>query len=76
VLFRSLNLGVAVVRPLEVRVQAAAGRAWLPGLDATDWLYGARVGLGAETPAGPIEVGYGFTTSRREALYLRIGRWF
>ncbi|MHB1327395.1 MAG: patatin-like phospholipase family protein, partial [Gemmatimonadales bacterium] len=46
-LMGALNLGVAVVRPLEVRVQAAAGRAWLPGLDATDWLYGARVGLGA-----------------------------
>jgi len=75
-LMASLQAGVAVVRPLEVRLQFAAGRAWSPGLARVDGLYGARVGLGAETPAGPIEVGYGVTTSGREALYVRIGRWF
>ncbi len=75
-LMGALNLGMAVVRPLEVRLQLATGRAWSSGPQARDWLSGARIGLGAETPAGPIEVGYGFTTSRRDALYLRIGRWF
>ncbi len=75
-LMGALNVGLAVMRPLEVRLQLAAGRAWLPGLESMNWLYGSRIGLGAETPAGPIEVGYGFTTSRRETLYLRIGRWF
>ncbi len=40
------------------------------------WLTGLRVGLGSDTPLGPVRVEYGWNDAGREALFLRVGRWF
>jgi NTE family protein len=74
--FGSVRIGYAVKGPVEIRALVAAGRAWSPGTDAQDWQAGGRLGVGADTPAGPIDVAYGVATSGRHALYLRLGKWF
>ncbi|MES2305044.1 MAG: patatin-like phospholipase family protein [Gemmatimonadota bacterium] len=40
------------------------------------WIWGGRVGVGSDTPLGPVRVEYGWNDAGREALYLRVGRWF
>ena len=40
------------------------------------WLGGIRLGVGAMTPIGPVKVGYGWATGGREALMVRMFRWF
>ncbi|MEI2721798.1 MAG: patatin-like phospholipase family protein [Gemmatimonadales bacterium] len=40
------------------------------------WVAGARVGIGSDTPLGPVRVEYGWNDAGREALFLRVGRWF
>jgi len=40
------------------------------------WVGGARAGLGADTPVGPVRFEYGYGTEDRGALYVRLGRWF
>ncbi|HEY5940663.1 MAG TPA: patatin-like phospholipase family protein, partial [Gemmatimonadales bacterium] len=64
--------------PFVGRVELAAGRsAFGGGLLASDgWLAGARAGLGAETPVGPLRFEYGLTHEGREAVFVRLGRWF
>jgi NTE family protein len=64
--------------PLLARVELAGG-----GTDARSarfpgggWTAGARVGLGAETPVGPVRFEYGLALRGRDALFVRIGRWF
>ncbi len=39
-------------------------------------LLGGRIGVGADTPVGPLRVEYGWNDAGREALFLRVGRWF
>lgn len=47
------------------------------GILGTDGvLIGGRVGVGADTPVGPVRVEYGWNDGGREALFLRVGRWF
>ncbi|HEY0931374.1 MAG TPA: patatin-like phospholipase family protein [Gemmatimonas sp.] len=41
-----------------------------------EWLAGARVGLGAATPIGPLRVQYGVNSRRDHRWFVRIGRWF
>jgi len=72
----AVRIGYAVKGPIEIRLLLAAGRAWTPGVGTEDWLAGARLGLGADTPVGPIDVAYGVATNGRGALYLRLGKWF
>ncbi len=64
--------------PLTVRLLVAAGRSALDGplLDGEGWLGGARAGVGAETPVGPILAEYGVATNGRGAALVRVGRWF
>ena len=64
--------------PLLARVELAAG-----GTDANSirfsgggWTAGARAGLGAETPVGPVRFEYGLALRGRGALFVRLGRWF
>ncbi len=45
------------------------------GLLGDGWLIGARIGIGAETPIGPIRLEYGGNSDRRSAVFFRIGRW-
>jgi len=35
-----------------------------------------RLGLGANTPLGPVKAGYGWATNGRGALLVRVFRWF
>ena len=64
--------------PFVGRIELAAGRsAFGGGLLASDgWLAGARAGLGAETPVGPVRFEYGLTEDGRDAVFVRLGRWF
>jgi NTE family protein len=69
---------VPVRGPLLARLELATG-----GTDATvarfvdsGWTGGARIGLGAETPVGPMRFEYGLGLRGRDALFVRLGRWF
>jgi hypothetical protein len=72
-----LALAYPVVGPLHVRVDGMVGRSAMGGglLDEGGWHTGLRGGVGAETPVGPVRVEMGFTGGR-EALFVRLGRWF
>jgi NTE family protein len=74
----SALLTYALKGPFVGRVELAAGRSALGGgiLDSGGWLAGARAGLGAETPVGPVRFEYGITHDGREAVFVRLGRWF
>lgn len=39
------------------------------------WLFGARIGIGADSPIGPLRLQYGFSTTGRRQWFARIGRW-
>ena len=39
------------------------------------WQFGARVGIGADSPIGPIRLQYGLSTTGRRQWFARIGRW-
>jgi len=39
------------------------------------WLFGARVGIGADSPIGPIRLQYGLSTTGRRQWFARLGRW-
>jgi hypothetical protein len=84
---RTLLAGVTARReltgPVALRVTLAAGAAgdptgWPPRTPAhgEGWLAGARVGLEAATPLGPVRVEEGVNTAGGQALFVRIGRWF
>jgi NTE family protein len=64
--------------PLVARVEVAAGRSGVGGalFDSEGWVAGVRAGIGAETPLGPVRFEYGVATGGRDALFVRIGRWF
>ena len=69
---------VPVRGPLLARLELAAG-----GTDAESarfpgggWTAGARIGVGAETPVGPVRFEYGLALRGRDALFVRLGRWF
>ncbi len=74
----SALLTYALKGPFVGRVELAAGRSALGGeiLGSDGWLAGARAGLGAETPVGPVRFEYGLTQGGREAVFVRLGRWF
>jgi NTE family protein len=64
--------------PLVARMELAAGRSSTGGnlIDGTGWVSGVRLGLGAETPVGPVRFEYGLAEQGREAFFVRLGRWF
>ena len=74
----SLLFTYALKRPFVGRLELATGRSALGGplIDSEGWLAGARVGVGAETPVGPVRLEYGVTSGGREAVFVRLGRWF
>jgi len=71
----SLTLSRAIAGPLRLRLFGATGRTAF-GNAPSDWLVGGRVGLGSDTPLGPVQMDYGWNNQGREALFLRVGRWF
>jgi predicted acylesterase/phospholipase RssA len=64
--------------PFVGRLEFATGRSAVGGpfLDESGWEVGGRVGLGAETPVGPVRFEYGLADRGRGALFVRLGRWF
>jgi NTE family protein len=73
----ALLLTYGLKGPFVGRVELAGGRSAVGGsfLGSDGWLAGARVGVGAETPVGPVRFEYG-VTSGRGAVFVRLGRWF
>jgi len=64
--------------PLLARLELAAGatdgeQEKFPG---GGWTAGVRAGVGAETPVGPVRFEYGLALRGRDALFVRLGRWF
>ncbi|HEX3234858.1 MAG TPA: patatin-like phospholipase family protein [Gemmatimonadales bacterium] len=74
----SLLFSFPLKGPLIGRVELAGGRTATGGslFGAEGWVGGARVGVGAETPLGPLRLEYGRATGDRDALFVRLGRWF
>jgi NTE family protein len=79
---REVMVGAAISTPLLgpvlARVELAGGRTADAGslLGGGGWVGGARAGLGADTPVGPVRFEYGYGTEDRGAVYVRLGRWF
>lgn len=67
-----------VVGPVQARLTAASGQTAVggPTLPEGRWEAGGRLGLGAETPIGPIRVEYGVARGGRKGVFLRVGEWF
>jgi NTE family protein len=74
----SLLFTVPVRGPLLARLELAAGATGAHSTRFTGggWTAGVRVGLGAETPVGPVRFEYGAAPRGRGALFVRLGRWF
>jgi NTE family protein len=74
----SALLSYTLKGPFVGRVELAAGRSAFGGgiLGPDGWVAGARAGVGAETPVGPVRFEYGLTEGGREAVFVRLGRWF
>jgi hypothetical protein len=76
--FASVLLTYGLKGPFVGRLEIAAGRSAIGGafLDKNNWRAGARAGIGADTPVGPIRFEYGVTTIGRGAFFVRLGQWF
>ena len=73
-----LLLTYAITGPFVVRLELATGRSARGGplVNSEGWVAGVRAGMGAETPVGPVRFDYGVSTGGREAVFIRLGRWF
>jgi len=67
-----------IKRPLVGRLELAVGRSGVGGplISDSGWVAGARIGLGADTPVGPVRFEYGAVNQGRGAFFIRLGRWF
>ncbi|HEU5153872.1 MAG TPA: patatin-like phospholipase family protein [Gemmatimonadales bacterium] len=65
-----------LIGPFSLRLQGAAGQVSEPdgGLPQGNWLGGARIGLGLDTPIGDVRVEYGRNTEDRDQFFVRIGQ--
>lgn len=75
-LMGSIRFGYSVKGPIAIRLLLAVGRTWTASGPDQPWLGGARLGLGADTPAGPLDLAWGLATNGRGALFVRLGQWF
>lgn len=73
------------IGPVELQLTLGAGQVYFKDAEPTgpgtfyeseDWLFGARIGVGTDTPVGPIKLGYGWASGGRDALFVRVFRWF
>lgn len=73
-----VELWYRLAGPLEAQVDIGGGSISEEGhfFAGDSWLGGVRLALGASTPLGPVQVGYGWATGGREALLVRVFRWF
>lgn len=74
----SLMLTYVLKGPFVGRMQLATGRSGFGGqlLGSSGWVAGVRLGVGAETPVGPVRFEYGIANGGRGAVFIRLGRWF
>jgi hypothetical protein len=73
-----LMLTYTLKSPFVGRLEVVTGRSAQGGpvLDSDGWIVGARAGVGAETPVGPVRFEYGVASGGRGAVFVRLGRWF
>lgn len=73
-----LMLTYVLKRPFVGRLELVTGRSAVGGplLGTDGWIVGARAGIGAETPVGPVRFEYGVGSGGRGAVFVRLGRWF
>jgi predicted acylesterase/phospholipase RssA len=64
--------------PFVGRLEIVTGRSAVGGplIRTNGWIAGARAGIGAETPVGPVRFEYGLASGGRGAVFVRLGRWF
>lgn len=76
----SVRLGAShpMAGPLRAHLELAAGQTATGGpvFPQSRWPVGARVGVGIDTPVGPIRVEYGRATDHRGMVFARVGTWF
>lgn len=77
-----LRLTGAVGRTAFHRTEFLTGDAAISGfapegdlLGGAGWLAGGKLGLGIDTPLGPIRLEYGLNSEHRSTVFLRVGRW-
>jgi predicted acylesterase/phospholipase RssA len=77
-IFLDLLLTYPLKGPFVGRLEFASGRSAAGGplVDGRGWVTGGRVGLGAETPVGPVRFEYGLASGGRSAFFVRLGKWF
>ncbi|MEP6571727.1 MAG: patatin-like phospholipase family protein [Gemmatimonadota bacterium] len=77
-LLGDMTISHRLIGPLDLRLDLFSGRMLSGGslLQYGHWLVGARIGGGAETPIGPVRVEYGRNDDGRDAMFVRLGRWF
>src|SRR4051812_26349761 len=73
-----LLLTYTIRRPFVARAELASGRSATggPALTTSGWIFGGRIGLGADTPVGPVRFEYGVASGGRDAFFVRLGQWF
>ena len=73
-----LMLTYDLTGPFVARMELVTGRVGNGGslVQSAGWLTGARAGVGAHTPIGPVRVEYGVASTGRGAVFVRLGRWF
>lgn len=76
--YASTSITYRVLGPVLARAEIAAGASATGGdlVPSDGWIIGARAGLGLETPVGPIRAEYGYNSSHRGTVFIRVGRWF
>lgn len=77
-LYAQFDVSRRVVGPLELKLTAASGRVTTGGdtFPGGRWQAGGRLGVGADTPIGPIRVEYGAAKGGRNGFFVRVGEWF
>ncbi|HEU4680814.1 MAG TPA: hypothetical protein VFS51_03655, partial [Gemmatimonadales bacterium] len=77
-LLLDLLITYALKGPFVGRLELATGRTASGGqlFGSNGWRAGARAGVGAETPLGPVRLEYGIADGGRGAVFVRLGKWF
>lgn len=73
-----LRLQYALGGGLFVEVNGQAGATGGEGSAIADaqWLWGARIGLGVDTPVGSLRAAYGWNSLGRGSIFVRVGSWW
>jgi NTE family protein len=73
-----LGAGFRLLGPLQAIGELATGQSAQGGdpIPGGHWLVGGRVGVGVDTPIGPVRAEHGWGSGGRGLWLVRIGRWF